>query len=118
MEGQKKEQLVHKITLSTKKVVMLREPKIKHQELAQKAIGKRASDDQMLYATLMQKELLKILLHSVDGKPVDQVKLSSEDGLDDLFSFGEYAQINQALGQVMGGATGEVQSELIIIGGK
>jgi hypothetical protein len=117
---EKKEQLVHKITLSTKKVVMLREPKIKHQELAQKAIGKRGSDDQMLYATLLQKELLKILLHSVDEKPVDQIKLSSEDGLDDLFSFGEYTQLNQALSQIMGGASGEAMPtlELTIIGGK
>ncbi len=49
---------VYKVTLSSKKVVLLRELKIKHQELAAQAASPKSNGDTTLFALLSQKELL------------------------------------------------------------
>ena len=54
-------EMVHKVVLSTKKEVLLREMKIKFQNLALKAVGNRGGENNMLTASLMQQELLKII---------------------------------------------------------
>lgn len=111
-----KTEVVHKVVLSSKKVVLLREMKIKYQELAMKAVGNQAKDNQMLAATMVQKELLKILIHSIDGKTPSPTEIEK---LDDLFSYAEYMQLNQVLNKITGGDDlGEFQIEIELIGKK
>lgn len=113
-----KELSVHKVTLSTGKVVLIRELKIKHQELAMKAAsGKGSSDNQMLFATQVQNELLKILIYSVNGKALTDIEKAD---LDSIFSFAEYTQVMKALGKITNtdGDSGEFQLALEIITSK
>ena len=90
---------VFKVTLSTKKVVLLREVKIKHQELAAMSASPKSGGDNTVFAILMQKELLKQLIVQVNGKAVKPMEL---EDLDNLFSFSEYTQLNQVLNKVTG----------------
>jgi hypothetical protein len=102
---------VYKVTLGTGREVILREMKIKHQELAAKAVGSKAGDNQMLFVTMMQKELLKILLVEVDGKAVTGIQL---EDLDSLFTYQEYGQLSRVMGKIMGDESdmGKFQIEL------
>lgn len=106
---------VHKVTLGSGKVVLLREPKIKHQELALSAVAEKAGGNQMLAATLAQKELVKMLIVQVDGKaPNNQEK----EDLDGLFSLREYGQLVQVLGKLTGDDLGNFQIEFVASGGE
>lgn len=108
---------VHKVTLSTGKIVHLKDPKIRHQELAMKAIGDKAGSNQAYMGILIQKELVKILLYQVDGKKPSGIEL---ENLDELFSLKEYSQLNSAVSQLIGtgGEEGELQIESEFVGGK
>jgi hypothetical protein len=106
-------EMVTKITLSTGKVVQLREMKIKYQNLASKAVGTMAGDNNMLLASMMQQELLKILLVDINGQRPDPKSLEDLDG---LFTFAEYSQIGKVVNQLMGGDMGECQTEIASIG--
>jgi hypothetical protein len=106
-------EMVHKVTLSSGKVVMLREMKIKHQTLATQAVGSKAGDNQLLMATLMQQELLKTLLVNIDGRPVSG---QEREDLDSLFSYVEYNQLSRVIGQIAGGDAGECKTEIATIG--
>jgi hypothetical protein len=106
---------VYKVTLGTGKVVLLRELKIKHQEMAVMAASPRANGDQILLQLLAQKELLKQVVVKIDDRPVKPIEL---EDLDSLFTLGEYSQLNQVLGKISGGNTGplgkpEFQIELV-----
>ena len=106
--------MVHKVVLSSKKEVLLREMKIKYQNLALKAIGQRGGDNNMLTDSLMQQELLKILIVQVDGKPVDSKVLEQ---LDEVFAYAEYMQLLQVVNKISGGnELGEFQTEIVPIG--
>ena len=107
---------VFKVTLSTKKVVLLRELKIKHQELAAMAASPKAAGDNSMFALLMQKELIKQLIVQINGQAIKPVQL---EDLDSLFSFGEYTQLNQVLNKLAGGddAMGKFQIEVVSSGG-
>ena len=108
------EQFVHKVTLSSGKTVLLREMKIKHQNLAAKACGQKAGDNQLLLATLMQQELIKILLVSVNEEKVDPKQLES---LDEMFTYTEFMQLGKVVGKLMGGdELGESVTEIVSIG--
>jgi hypothetical protein len=61
---------VHKVTLGTKKQVVLREMLLEHQELAMRAVGDEPNPNIFQYKTNL--ELLKILLLEVDGQKIDQ----------------------------------------------
>lgn len=109
----KKQEPVHKVTLSSGKIVFLRDPKIKHQELAVRAVGNKASN-QIETALLMQKELVKILVVQINEKAPTPQEL---EDLDALFSIAEYMQVNQVISQLMGGAdAGNFQVEFGISG--
>lgn len=105
----------YKVTLGSKKVVLLRELKIKHQELAAQAASPKANGDTTLFALMSQKELLKQLILQVNDQPVKPIQL---ENLDDLFTFAEYTQLNQVLNK-MGGdeAAGKYQLEVVTSGG-
>ncbi len=107
---------VHKVVLSTKKTVVMRDLKIKHQELAAMAAGNRAKGNAYLHALLLQKEILKQIIVEIDGKPLKGIQL---EDLDALFTFAEYTQLNKFLMKMMeaGEGEGEYQAELVTYGG-
>jgi hypothetical protein len=94
-----KPQSVYKIVLSTGKEVLLRELQIGHQELAMRNAAQRAGDNPMLLMAMTQKEMIKILLVQVNGKPVGAKEAEDLDG---LFSFPEYLQVQQVVGKLQG----------------
>ena len=114
MSEEKKVEAVHKITLSTGKVVMMREMRIRYQNLAIKAVGSQAKDNQALLGTLAQQELLKILIANVNGKEMTHRELEK---LDELFSYPELIQLMKVLDKISGGDdVGEFQTEIVMSG--
>jgi hypothetical protein len=110
------ETLVSKVVLGTGKEVLLREIKIKHQELAMRAVGSAAGDNSTLLAYLTQKEMLKMLIVQINGKDMKPAEL---EDLDELFSYAEFMQLAQVLGQLAGGSDmGKFQLELVSSGGQ
>ena len=92
---------VYKITLTGGKQVLLRKMLIKHQEQAALSVGDRSKDNMIVFSMLMSKELLKLLIHSIDGK---ELKDSEKQVLDDLFDMGEYSQIMGVVDEISGHA--------------
>lgn len=104
-----------KVTLSTGKIVLLREPKISDQELAAKAAGGRVGGNQhtnqIVMGSAMQKEMLKLLIVAIGQKvpegeeeqPPQQVKPGQLENLDNFFSYAEYMQLAKVLEKVLGG---------------
>lgn len=91
---------VHKVTLSSGKVVLIREPKIKDQELATRAAATVVkSDSAFAYGMALQKELLKLLLVKVGD--IQPTALQIED-LDSLLSYSEFMQCLKAVGKIAG----------------
>jgi hypothetical protein len=97
MEQQKES--VFKVTLGSGKVVILRELKIQHQELAAKAAAPRAGDNAMLLAMAMQKEIIKMLLVEIDGHVLSA---NEKENLDKILSYKEYNQIQKVVQQISG----------------
>ena len=90
-----------RVTLSTGKKVLLRVPKIKHQEQALRMVGKRAQGNPELSTFLTGVEMVKILLAKVDETEY-QYKDFETKSIDDLFSNNEMRQLGKALQQYMG----------------
>lgn len=108
--------MVHKVTLSSGKVVLIRDLKIKDQDMAIQAAAQRAgSENQMALAAAMQKEMLKMLIVKVDEKAVKPIEL---EDLDSLFSYQEYMQLSQVLNKLTGGdeKMGNFKTELVTSG--
>jgi hypothetical protein len=94
------EVFVHKITLSTGKVVLLRDPKIKDQELAtQAASSKVKGDNAFAYGFALQKEMLKMLLVQINDKKPSAVEVEDLDG---LFTYAEFMQCLKVVAKVAG----------------
>ena len=92
---------VTKATLSTGKIVLLREPKIRDQELATRsAASKSNSDNALVVATNIQKEMLKALIVDVAGAKPSPAQL---EDLDSLFSYREYLELSSVINQLAGG---------------
>lgn len=108
-----------KATLTSGKVVLVRSLKISHFELAVKAVGSRGKGNNTLQQVLTNKELMKILLYSVDGKVLGPT--DAED-LDALFTIAEYQQVQQVIGEMAGAVDGENDAgpkiETVLCGGK
>jgi hypothetical protein len=94
---------VSKVTLSSGKVVLLREPKIRDQEFAAIAASPKSKGDQNLLGLFAAKEMLKCLIVQIDGRAIRPVE--TED-LDSLFSPKEYGQLMKVMGQLMEGDDG------------
>lgn len=92
-------EMVHKVTLATKKEVLLRDFKIKHQRLAAQAAGSKAGDNTTAMGVFMIEEILKQLIFQINGQEPD--KASLED-LDSVFTYGEYQQLITVVNQLMG----------------
>jgi hypothetical protein len=96
-----------KFTLSTGKIVHLREPIIADTETAAQVAGKGAApDNQVHMGLLLQKELFKLLLVKVDNKAVN---LTDKQQLDKLFKYNEYNQCLKAVKMVLGEDEGNAQ---------
>lgn len=112
------EVLVHKVTLGSGKIVLIKDPKIKHQEMAARAAGNTAKDSQLMQALSMKKELLKMLIVKIDDTEPTKVQL---EDLDSLFTLREYGQLSAVLTKLMGGddedALGNFQMEMVTTGG-
>ena len=94
------EMFVHKVILSTKKVVILRDMKIKYKNLAVQIAGKKVKGDNPAHlSSMMTDELAKLLILEIDGKPVDKAQV---EDLDSLFSFVEYTQVTKAISKIAG----------------
>lgn len=110
-------QMVNKVTLSTGKVVLLREMKIKHQEQAAQLAAPKAGDNTTLLTLHMQKELLKLLIVQIDGSTPKQ---NSLENLDDIFTMQEYGQLLKVLRKILGEEAdmGNFQLEVVSSGDK
>jgi len=106
-------EMVHKVTLDTKKVVLLRDFKIKHQKLAAQAASQAAGGDVTLLSMFMADEILKILIFQVDGK--QPAKADLED-LDSLFTNAEYNQLLLVVQQFQGGDVQAPKTEFVSSG--
>jgi len=95
-----KETFVHKVTLSTGKIVLVRDPEIRDQEMAGRVAASTVKGDSpFLMALGMQKEMLKMLVVQINGKAPTVVELENLDG---LFSYAEYQQMIKVVGKVAG----------------
>lgn len=107
--------LEQKLTLFSGKTVVLRELKIKHQELAAMAAAPKANGNNSILTMLMQKELIKLLIVKVNDKSLKLIEL---EDLDNLFTFKEYTQLNHILNELVGEKEmGKYQIELVSSGG-
>ena len=95
------EQMVTKVTLGSGKVVLLREVKIKHTDLAAMAASPRANGDANVLMMLMHKELVKLLICQIDGKTPSSSELEDLDG---LMSVLDFAQLSSVIRQLTGGS--------------
>jgi hypothetical protein len=111
------DQMVSKVVLSTNRVVLLRDVKIKHTRLAAQAAAPKAKGDQNLLAILMQEEFIKLLIVQVDGKTPSREEL---EDLDSLFTVAEFGQLSNVVAQLTGGAEmGKAPAiEIVSFGGK
>jgi hypothetical protein len=101
-----------KVTLSSGKIVLLRELKISDTELAAQEVASRANGDQLLMQVFMQKALLKNLLLQVDGKTVDAVE---REDLDSLFTAAEYGQLISVMNKLSGGDDAKKEPGLEVV---
>lgn len=103
-------ELVHKVTLSSGKIVHLRPMKMRIEELAAQAAASKAGDNTSMLSYFMQAEILKQLLVDLDGK-----KLSGSDveQLDKLFSYGDIAELRKVVAQLMGESKASPQVEIV-----
>lgn len=90
---------VYKVVLPTKKVAYLREMKIKDTQLAAKAVGKNAGENQAALAVAMQNELLKLLLIQLDDKKLTH---SDKNDLDKILTITEYRKLMQVVQKISG----------------
>lgn len=91
---------VFKVVLKSGKEVLLREPSINDGEMAAQLAAPRAGDNPFLLQMFAQKELLKLLLVSVDGK---KITAKDAEGINEMFNPGEYGTLLKVLNKVGGG---------------
>jgi len=90
-----------KVTCSTGKVVVLREPLIGDQVRASESASNRLGESASKYSFViaMNQEMAKLLLLQVGGK---DVKASEREDIDSLLSYVEYSEVAQVVGKLTG----------------
>lgn len=81
--------LLPELKLKTGKKVILREPEVGDQEAAAENVTNQ-SDNQFVFGMNVQKELIKMLLISIDGKKLSGTE---KENLKGLFTLQEYNQL-------------------------
>jgi len=106
---------VHKVTLSSKKVVLLRDIKIKHYELAMKAAGAKSGKNELLAGFTSSVELMKMLLVQIDGKDITKAQI---ENLDELFTAAEFRQLSKFIDKLQQseGEDEDPKSEVVSFG--
>jgi tRNA threonylcarbamoyladenosine modification (KEOPS) complex Cgi121 subunit len=107
------ETLVHKVTLSTGKVVLLREIELKDEEIAAKNIGKKAGDSEIAAGLMMATEMLKLIIVKVDDKVLSATDRLSFNG---ILTYPEIVQARRVVQKLMGEMGAEPTVELEISG--
>ena len=87
------------VTLSTKKVVILRHPKIADMEDASMMAGHGVEGGNPGMGVKLNRQLISRLLLQVNGK---ELNLVEKEQLDELFDVSEFLQLIQAVNQAMG----------------
>jgi hypothetical protein len=93
-------QAVAKVTLSSGKIVLLRELRITDTEVAAQKVASRSQGDGNVLQVLMQKALLQLVLVQIDGKPVSE---TDKEDMNSLFNLQEYTQLLKVLQKMSGG---------------
>jgi len=109
--------MVTKVTLSTGKVILLKEPTVDDMEVAGQLAGKIAGDNQAQLGMALQKELLKRILVQINEK---KLGLADKEGINSLFSLREYSQTMKVVKELTGmdEAEGKPQMEVVTFGVK
>ncbi len=92
-----KDVMVNKFTLTSNKVIYLREPKIADQETVAQLAGKETSENNLLAGMKFGKEMFKQLLVGINDK-----KIQGPISLDDEFTYKEWNECQKALKMMVG----------------
>lgn len=109
---------VHKVTLSTKKVVLIKDIELRDEELAAQAAAKKAGQNGNMVAVGygMQNELLRLLIQEVDGKKISPTERELLGSKESVLTYREFAQVRKFLEKLMGEEVAEPQSEYVVSG--
>jgi len=100
---------VHKVTLSSGRVVLIRNPRFRHMRHAETLAG--GVQNQLAF----QEELLKMLLFKIDDVEIKKPDLVD---LDDLLALNEIIQLGQVVAKLSGNETGSPAKVEQIFGGQ
>ena len=89
----------YEFKLSSGKKVVVREPAIRDQDLAAEIVSSRAGDNAMAFAMLLQSEIMKMLIVSVNGKVLSGIE---KDQLDKSFEYAEYTELQMGIKEILG----------------
>lgn len=92
--------LVHKVTLSSGKVVLLKDLELSDEELASQLAAQRAGENTTSYGYALLNELAKMLILKINDK---EYKGASRSMAYKELSYQEFAQLRGVVGQLMGG---------------
>lgn len=96
---------VIKVTLSSGKIVYLRELKISDTETAAQMVALKANGDNNMLQVYMQKALLQLVLVAIADATGSRQALSAmqKEDLDSLLTMGEYTQLLKVISKISGG---------------
>ncbi len=114
-------QMVHKVVLSSGKVVLFREMEMRHEELATEIASGKAGDKMTMVGYHMQNELIKLLIvgfsPSEEAKP-KKLNASELEDLSSRFKYADIVQMRKVVGKLMGeDSAKELPIEMISSGG-
>ena len=93
------ELMVTKVTLTTKKIVYLKEPTVDDMEAAGQVAGQISKGNDTQMGMALQKELLKRVLVQVNDK---KLGLAEKEGINKMFSLKEYTQVMKVIKDLSG----------------
>ena len=102
--------MVHKVTLTGGKVVLIRDMQVRDEEIAAQAVQQRAGDNMGTLAIMMQNEIVKNLIMTINDKPVSAI---DRESLDKLLSYAEFSQLRKFVGKMMGAGSEDPKSEFV-----
>ena len=98
-------------TLASSKKVVIRNMKIRHRGMAQKAALKRSGGDAGEAQAYAGEELFKLLLHSVDGKKLSGAEKEDLEGSG--FTPADIHQVESVIGDMTGLLLGKPKVEIV-----